>query len=242
MPSTIQLSTPTDLDNDSKSRRFLKKGEGLKRFAAYKAPLPTTVKKMERRKTFVKFNLVNQSKMKSSQDSPLHFLPPEILNDDSINLSTEIPVIPPPKIMHTPVRPKRQALVTMTNLSSPAPGNCVLAVDRQIQLIESTIHELKETIERCECGVLKPQAPKPTEKPKTRSRRPVTRATAKAAKSQPSPKSDKSSTSTEANDEDKNTRPSAEADNCNSTKRLLNNLVQEITELKAKISSIRLIE
>lgn len=82
---------------DNRPKKFLKKGEGLKRFAAYNPPLPTTTKKChQRRKTFVKFKLDN--------------FYPDILNDESINLSTEIPKIPPPKIIHTPIKPSRQAL------------------------------------------------------------------------------------------------------------------------------------
>lgn len=78
-------------------KKFLKKGEGLKRFAAYNPPLPTTSKKVgQRRKTFVKFKLDT--------------FYPDILNDESINLSTEIPKIAPPKIIHTPIKPSRQAL------------------------------------------------------------------------------------------------------------------------------------
>lgn len=79
----------------SKPKKFLKKGEGLKRFAAYNPPLPLTAHK--KRETFVKFNLENN-------------IYAEILKNDSINLSTEIPKIPPPKIMHTPVRPISRTL------------------------------------------------------------------------------------------------------------------------------------
>lgn len=86
-------------------KKFLRKGEGLKRFAAYKPPLPIiSNNKFQRRQTFVKFKLGYV----------------DLLPDDSVNLSTEVPKIAPPKIMHTPMRPNRQALGTIrsTNLES----------------------------------------------------------------------------------------------------------------------------
>lgn len=95
-------------------KRFLRKGEGLKRFAAYKPPLPC--KPVERRQTFVRFKLNHNSNTITRE--PAHFIPPEILNDDSINLSTEVPKIAPPKIIHTPIRPNRNALGTITNETS----------------------------------------------------------------------------------------------------------------------------
>lgn len=274
-------------------RRFLRKGEGLKRFAAYKPPLPGTVKKLERRQTFVRFRL-NQNNTIVRKE-PAHFIPPEILNDDSINLSTEIPKIAPPKIIHTPVRPNRQALGTLTNetsmftdsqingnidnllkkieekkssleeekhndlyynnkdqddkheneqqqqydsytppespiltkapsrsrkvnqafdLSSPSPGSCILALGKQIQQIESTVNELKEKIKNCECGAFAPPPP-----PTTR-RRPTTRAAAKAAQSKASDTA----------------RPSADADN--PTTRVINSLMNEVAELRAKFDKI----
>lgn len=102
-----QTSSNTSLHSSSLTcscppKKFLKKGEGLKRFAAYKPPLPMTASKLGRRQTFVKFKL-------HDKNQPT-FIPPQILNDESINLSTEIPKIAPPKIMHTPIRPNRQAL------------------------------------------------------------------------------------------------------------------------------------
>lgn len=92
-------------------KSFLKKGEGLKRFAAYKPPLPKvnlniSDDKNQRRQTFVKFKLEHMLS-KENQDNFKH---PNILNDKNINLATEIPKIPPPKILHTPVKPTRQAL------------------------------------------------------------------------------------------------------------------------------------
>lgn len=91
------LSSPSSSEKESSSqpkiykpKKFLKKGEGLKRFAAYNPAPPTTVKKVGRRKTFVKFKL-----------DEFH---PELFANDSINLSTEIPKIAPPKIIHTPVK------------------------------------------------------------------------------------------------------------------------------------------
>jgi len=94
-------------------KKFLKKGEGLKRFAAYKPPPPVSTNKFQRRQTFVKFKLDNRIK-------PSHFIDPELLSNESINLSTEIPKIAPPKIMHTPVRPNRQALGAL----KPSAFNC----------------------------------------------------------------------------------------------------------------------
>lgn len=110
------LSTDQNAVNTGPPKRFLRKGEGLKRFAAYKPPLPTTTKKVERRQTFVRFRL--DPKNLGVRREPAHFVPPDILNDDSINLSTEIPKIAPPKIIHTPIRPSRHALGTLTNESS----------------------------------------------------------------------------------------------------------------------------
>lgn len=87
------MSQESIINECKQPKKFLKKGEGLKRFAAFKPPLPVTGRKSERRQTFVKFKLDNNIYSK-------------ILDDDSINLSTEIPKIPPPKIMHTPIRPR----------------------------------------------------------------------------------------------------------------------------------------
>lgn len=350
MLSTDQNASPLSQNSNCPPKRFLRKGEGLKRFAAYKPPLPTTVKKVERRRTFVKFNLDVHNKANVKREPPLHFLPPEILNDDSINLSTEIPKIAPPKIIHTPIRPNRNALGAITNccpdeddastvsftdsringnidnifkkiedkkcildhehqeyndsfndfvgkthneflrrqhlssrnqsikhkqkqqdfydetddsvcgsnspslakplcqilkvgpkfdLSNPSPGTCILEMGKRIQRIESTMNELKEKIEKCECGAMKTLDAQPT----TRSRRPVTRAAAKAAKSQSNTISDKTNKqSTKANHDDKKNRPSADADNCNSTKEVLNNLVNEIAELKSQIETLRISE
>lgn len=315
-------------------KRFLKKGEGLKRFAAYKPPPPTTTTKTQRRQTFVRFKLDN--KLKRDQ----HYLHPDILLDDSINLSTEIPKIAPPKIMHTPIRPNHRlalgtlnpqesqniisdsqingnidnllkkiqerksslekeerneaflfASPTMSNqgndkniedvknnirsdssgsdgddrdnydegaselsdsvpqrvtkakstaqqklkrpqrkptvvdkqsqvsptfdLSTPAPGNCIIALGRQIQQIQETVNELKEKIKHCECGAL---ASQPT------TRRPTTRSQAKA----------KSTTS------DKTNRPSADADNNNPTIKLLNCLNSKIDQLRENFEGINL--
>lgn len=90
-------------------KRFLKKGEGLKRFAAYKPPLPVSTSQLQRRQTFVKF------KQDLKKSNPSY---PDLPEDDSINLSTEVPKIAPPKIMHTPLRPMRTALGT-SNFNSP---------------------------------------------------------------------------------------------------------------------------
>lgn len=101
-------------------KKFLRKGEGLKRFAAYKPPLPvTSIKKVQRRQTFVKFKLDNKitARDKSTNDT---FYYPDILNNDSVNLSTEVPKIAPPKIMHTPIRPNRQALGTIRSQNQPS--------------------------------------------------------------------------------------------------------------------------
>lgn len=207
-------------------KKFLKKGEGLKRFAAFKPPIPVTAHKVERRQTYVKFKLDN-SGTKKSPDS--HFLHPDILDDESINLSTEVPKIAPPKIMHTPVRPQhgknnnhflrpntpplssrappprspspptpspppaspsppRQPLQakkisppnppsspealtqpiqparvtrstkqclklqnTNTDLSTPSPGSCVLALGQQIHQIQLIVNQLQEKIQTCQC-------------------------------------------------------------------------------------------
>lgn len=84
-------------------KRFLKKGEGLKRFAAYKPPLPLSGNKMQRRQTFVKFKLDNK------KDDP-HLFPPKNLFDESVDLYTEVPKVAPPKIMRTPLKPLKQSL------------------------------------------------------------------------------------------------------------------------------------
>lgn len=103
--SSTNTSPHSSITCSCPPKKFLKKGEGLKRFAAYRPPLPMTASKLGRRQTFVKFKLHEDTKI--NQPS---FIPPEILNDESINLSTEIPKIAPPKIMHTPIRPNRLAL------------------------------------------------------------------------------------------------------------------------------------
>lgn len=205
-------------------RRFLRKGEGLKRFAAYKPPLPSTVKKVERRQTFVRFKMdLNKS---SVEREPAHFIPPEILNDDSINLSTEIPKIAPPKIMHTPIRPNRQPLSTIRPNgqtidppSSPSlsPKNFILALGRQIQQIEATVNELKDKVKSCECGAFGPPPAHITR------RRPTTRSSARAAKAKAS--------------DNNNTRPSADADN---TPKEINNLVDKISDLRSKLEGMQL--
>lgn len=123
-------------------KKFLKKGEGLKRFAAYNPPLPVATNKCQRRQTFVKFKLDNQLKKQTSAS----FIPPEILYNESINLSTEIPKIAPPKIMHTPVRPvrpqNRQALGALK-------GN----IDNLLRKIEEKNAALnREEEEEEECG------------------------------------------------------------------------------------------
>lgn len=102
MSQSSNTSPHSSITSSCPPKKFLKKGEGLKRFAAYKPPPPMTATKLGRRQTFVKFKLHDRN-----QSS---FIPPELLNDESINLSTEIPKIAPPKIMHTPIRPNRQAL------------------------------------------------------------------------------------------------------------------------------------
>lgn len=223
-------------------KKFLKKGEGLKRFAAYKPPLPkVTAKKI--RQTIVKFDLKNNY----SEEKSCYL--PDILLDDSKNLSMEVPPIPPPKIVHTPMRPTRVQQTPMrptrvqqtpmkqsrniqrtpikpppkilntpvrevpvnhldqninnnnnnnkdnnntkensnlnnnnnntkkngksgkrynlrsrrqddpvieqrvtSDLSSPLPGNCILALAKQVQQVESTLNELKVKIFNCNCG------------------------------------------------------------------------------------------
>lgn len=125
-------------------KRFLRKGEGLKRFAAYKPPLPGTVKKVERRQTFVRFRM-DQAKTITRRE-PAHFIPPEILNDDSINLSTEIPKIAPPKIIHTPIRPSRHALGTLTNETSLFSDSHInVNIDKLFKKIE----EKKSNLDGC---------------------------------------------------------------------------------------------
>lgn len=306
-------------------RKFLKKGEGLKRFAAYRPPLPFSANKFQRRQTFVKFNL-DQNKLKEYESNFLH---PDILTNDSINLSTEIPKIAPPKIMHTPVRPDRRPLAALKpspkrynlrrgrkpdienepqpvqikdqpkrgrrqlkavverhitlnkkpeqaeektetqingnidtllrkieakksslgpadderenlerlsdddgecseedqltpvkskhndqrvvkqtvqfDLSTPSPGSCILALGRQIRQIQSTVNELKQKIESCECGSINQKLSAPTSK----SSRKATRR-----------------------------RPSADADNTPPT--ILNCLIDEISQLRARFDEINL--
>lgn len=136
------MSLEQNYINNEPPRRFLKKGEGLKRFAAYKPPLPTTTKKpIERRQTFVRFRL-DQNKLKTNPVA--HFIPPEILNDDSINLSTEIPKIAPPKIIHTPIRPNRHALGTLTNESHLFTDT---KIDRNIDSLYKKIEEKKVSLD-----------------------------------------------------------------------------------------------
>lgn len=161
---------------------FLKKGEGLKRFAAYKPPPPVAASKLGRRQTFVKFK---------PQPEPLS------LADESL----EVPKIGPPKIIHTPIRPNRQALnaindvaeepprrynlrgsrkqcpdqkkeprrtkrqIAPTDLTSPTPGNCLLALGQQIQEIQLSVDELRDRMKNCRCGALG-EAPSRAEKPK----------------------------------------------------------------------------
>lgn len=222
---------------DNQPKKFLKKGEGLRRFAAYN-PLPpmTTKKEDHRRKTFVKFKIDT--------------FYPDILNDESLNLSTEIPTIPPPKIIHTPIKPSRQALGAYNyneervpqqiapkkpeepkpepapskrynlrggrkqkatfDLSTPQPGSCMLALHKHIQQIESTVNELKEKIKNCECGKLSPIEP-------------------------PSNYTRKNTRSRAANVQ---TRPSANADNPSS--RILDLLIDEIAQLRANFDELNL--
>lgn len=175
-------------------KRFLKKGEGLKRFAAYNPPLP--------RKTFVRFQ-------------------PNLPSDESLNISlTDTPKIGPPKTIHTPIRPNRAALAALNanrqtsespnnsptssestspeihqvpkkynlrttaaapalpktarvpkvraDLSRPQPGNCMLALGKQIEKIEATVNELQERVKNCHCGIL--STPLTTKQPRTRAR------------------------------------------------------------------------
>lgn len=132
-------------------KRFLRKGEGLKRFAAYKPPLPATAKKVERRQTFVRFKLDRSSAIVTKET--VHFIPPEILNDDSINLSTEIPKIAPPKIIHTPIRPNRNALGTLTNESSLFTDSQINGnIDNLFRKIEEKESALREEEGNCFFG------------------------------------------------------------------------------------------
>lgn len=108
------MSQPSITATPGQPKRFLKKGEGLKRFAAYKPPLPVSTNKAVRRQTFVKFKLESKSKNTNS-------IYPDLPSDDSINLSTEIPRIPPPKIMHTPIRPNRTALGPLATPNTNTP-------------------------------------------------------------------------------------------------------------------------
>lgn len=230
----VSTNTP-----NGQPKRFLKKGEGLKRFAAYKPPPPTTTTETQKRQTFVRFKLEN--KLKRDQ----HYIDPDILLDDSINLSTEIPKIAPPKIMHTPIRPNHRPLAPISHsqingnidnllkkieerkssleeerrseatqfasptlsphkhlnnhhcdsdsdreeqrkpttidrqvqvsptfdLSTPVPGDSVLALAQHLQKLQQTVNELQEKIKNCECGNL---APRPA------ARRPTTRSQARA--------------------------------------------------------------
>lgn len=104
-------------------KKFLRKYEGLKRFAAYKPPLPiTSNQKIQRRQTFVKFKL--------------GYL--DLLPDDSVNLSTEVPKIAPPKIMHTPMRPNRQALGTIKPTNSESHNQLCTAPKRYNLRIRDT--------------------------------------------------------------------------------------------------------
>lgn len=98
--SQQSLSSPQE-----RPKKFLKKGEGLKRFAAYRPPLPKSTIKANRRQTFsrtVKFD--------SKSPTIAGFFDPVQYGEDVDNLSTEIPKVAPPKIMHTPIRPNRSAL------------------------------------------------------------------------------------------------------------------------------------
>lgn len=116
MSQQNQQQQPQNPSCPGPPRKFLKKYEGLKRFGGlYKPPLPqASVGKVQRRQTFVKFKLDhNITNRGVSNDSSIYY--PEILRNDSINLSTEIPKIAPPKIMHTPIRPNRQALGTLNS-------------------------------------------------------------------------------------------------------------------------------
>jgi hypothetical protein len=226
--------------NNGPPKRFLKKGEGLKRFAAYKPPPPTTAKKVDGRQTFVRFRLEN-NKSNVKREPPLHFIPPEILYDDSINLSTEIPKIAPPKIIHTPVRPNRQrsystspdvtcspelnfsrCVSQASDLCTPVPGSTILALSQQIQQIESTVNELREKLNNCQCGAVAP-------KPATR-RRPTTRAASRAAKSQP------------GDTDNKPNGQSVDADKENSIRKVLNNLTDDVAQLRARFQDINLRE
>ena len=207
-------------------------------------------KEPERRQTFVRFRF-DESKNLNTKREPANFIPLEILNDDSINLSTEIPKIAPPKIIHTPIRPNRQALGTILNgnsmfsstqcddekfhspLFTPAtpirpkkvahqaaqtsPGGYILALGQQISRIESTVNELKQRTDNCQCGALAPQA-LPTIR-----RRPTTRAAARAAQTKAA--SDKK-------------RPSADADK--NTLQVVDNLIDEIGVLKEKLEEMSL--
>lgn len=119
-------------------KKFLRKGEGLKRFAAYKPPLPvTSIKKVQRRQTFVKFKLDNKitARDKLTNDT-LYY--PDILYNDSVNLSTEVPKIAPPKIMHTPIRPNRQALGTIRSQNQPSPPARPTIIRRAFGMIVKT--------------------------------------------------------------------------------------------------------
>lgn len=186
-------------DQNDQKRNFLRRGEGLKRFGEYNPPLPTTLKKVERRKTFVKF---------AEPKDTLKFLPKEIF-EDSINLSTEIPKIAPPKIIHTPLRPKRHALGTIINQDSsinfdtptPPPKNntCVSSMSRRISSIQSKLHDLGDIHSKSCCS----------------NQRPVTRAAARAAKTKPG--------------------PSAPADKFREVMDILN---QELADLKVEIESL----
>lgn len=145
-------------------KRFLKKGEGLKRFAAYKPPLPASTNKIQRRQTFVKFK--HESRTKN-----LNSIYPDLPSDDSINLSTEIPKIPPPKIMHTPIRPNRTALGPLVNFSTNTPlmtptlresESCERQFTRKVAFIQPT-NEKKISFE----GFRRPATPSPHPSPVT---------------------------------------------------------------------------
>lgn len=114
-------------------RKFLKKGEGLKRFAAYRPPLPLSANRVQRRQTFVKFKLDNKLNRKNESQFP----PPDLLLDDSINLSTEVPRMAPPKIMRTPIRPAlgslKPSVFNRQQTNGPEPKRYNLRSRRQMK-------------------------------------------------------------------------------------------------------------
>lgn len=162
---------PSVKDNNIQ-HTFLKKGEGLKRFAAFKVPI-SAPKSISRRQTFVKFKVdgsgtecsdTSQEVTTSSRGLKDHEVVEEEETPESDPETAEsIPETPdsdpetsesiPEAPESNPESPKpRRYNLRHRPLASPKPGNSYIAFARQIDRIQKSVDELQRLPVKCVCG------------------------------------------------------------------------------------------